>query len=93
LASRRGWSGGSDHGSEQRDLSIAAARLALSSRDLSSGPGRLAALATVLEEAERALRMEVALARGLGVSWSEIGASLGVTRQAAQQRFSLAPAG
>ncbi len=48
-------------------------------------------LATVLEEAERALRMEVALARGLDVSWSEIGASLGVTRQAAQQRFSLAP--
>jgi hypothetical protein len=37
--------------------------------------------------AELALRRAVAAARGAGQPWSAIGAILGVTRQAAQQRF------
>jgi hypothetical protein len=37
--------------------------------------------------AELELRRLVAHARRLGVWWEEIGAALGVTKQAAQQRF------
>jgi hypothetical protein len=40
-----------------------------------------------LEVAELRLRHQVAEARRAGHSWAVIGASLGITRQAAQQRF------
>lgn len=40
-----------------------------------------------LRAAEHQLAAAVASARRLGHSWSELGAALGVTRQAAQQRF------
>ncbi len=39
-------------------------------------------------EAEAALRTAVLAARAAGESWTVIGAALGITRQAAQQRFS-----
>jgi hypothetical protein len=40
-----------------------------------------------LKMAELALRRQVAVARRFGHSWAAIGLALGVTRQAAQQRF------
>lgn len=57
----------------------------------SSGPHRLEALATAAEQVQRAITMEVGIARSVGVSWQEIGTALNVSRQAAQQRYSLAP--
>jgi hypothetical protein len=42
-----------------------------------------------LEVAELRLRHQVAEARRAGHSWAVIGASLGISRQAAQQRFGL----
>ncbi len=58
--------------------------------EASSGPERLQALATTIERAQSAINLEVALARSLGVHWDEIGDSLGVSKQAAQQRYSVA---
>ena len=43
-----------------------------------------------LEEAEQTLLAAVTRARQNGVSWTQIGTQLGVTRQAAQQRFTRA---
>jgi hypothetical protein len=40
-----------------------------------------------LSVAEQTLRRQVSLARRAGHSWAAIGTALGVTRQAAQQRF------
>jgi hypothetical protein len=48
------------------------------------GMGRLAALG---ERVDWALLSLVGEARARGVSWAAIGAALGVTKQAAQQRF------
>ncbi len=45
------------------------------------------AAADRIRAAEEQLAAAVASARRLGHSWSELGAALGVTRQAAQQRF------
>jgi hypothetical protein len=73
---------------DHRDDSIARAVEVLTDPvRLASGPGRLEALSTAVEEAESAIRCEVALARRLGVSWAEIGANLNVSKQAAQQRY------
>ncbi|MDB4894502.1 MAG: hypothetical protein JWN15_764 [Firmicutes bacterium] len=44
-----------------------------------------------LRTAEEHLAAAVAAARGLGHSWGELGVALGVTRQAAQQRFGRIP--
>ena len=41
----------------------------------------------VIRGADEGLRMAVDRARGLGLSWAEVGIALGITRQAAQQRF------
>jgi hypothetical protein len=38
--------------------------------------------------AERLLALEIELARSFGVTWEEVGAALGVSRQAAWDRFS-----
>lgn len=38
-------------------------------------------------EAERLLALEIELARSFGVTWDEVGAALGVSRQAAWDRF------
>ncbi|MCP2266392.1 hypothetical protein ACFQHV_06585 [Promicromonospora thailandica] len=45
------------------------------------------AAAREAEEADQRLLMSVAEARAAGDSWTTIGAALGVTKQAAQQRF------
>lgn len=61
--------------------------------DPSTDPRNLPALDAMLvyrdrvADAEAALRDSVAVARGLGHSWREIGLALGVTRQAATARF------
>jgi hypothetical protein len=48
---------------------------------------RIAAAVEATERAELHLRDEVAIAREAGLSWTVIAAALGVTRQAARQRF------
>ena len=47
----------------------------------------IAGLAAQRESVEAQLRVAVGAARGDGRSWSEIGAMLGVTKQAAQRRY------
>ena len=47
----------------------------------------LAGLGTLAEDVERAVTTAVAGLRAAGFSWSEIAGRLGVTRQAAQQRW------
>ena len=44
----------------------------------------------VLEEAEQTLHAAITRARQNGATWAEIGTQLGVSRQAAQQRFTRA---
>lgn len=48
---------------------------------------KIIAARKALAQAEDGLRRAVADARAAGYSWAMIGASLGVSRQAAQQRF------
>jgi hypothetical protein len=48
---------------------------------------RIVAANKALADAEDGLRKAVADARAAGYSWAMVGASLGVSRQAAQQRF------
>lgn len=50
--------------------------------------GRVAAVAEALTAGEARLRATVETARANGRSWNQIGLALGVTRQAARQRFS-----
>jgi hypothetical protein len=47
----------------------------------------LLAAATELARAEALVDRAVRAARGAGASWAEVGAALGTSRQAAQQRF------
>lgn len=49
--------------------------------------GELSALAEAREELETLIAMSVGRARAAGETWAQIAASLGVTRQAAQQRY------
>ncbi|MFK0240704.1 DUF3887 domain-containing protein [Microbacterium sp. NPDC090281] len=49
--------------------------------------GRIAALEALRSLSESTLHAEVAEARAAGVTWASIGQALGVTRQAAFQRF------
>jgi hypothetical protein len=51
---------------------------------------RIVAAAENVTASEDQLRQEVAAARAAGESWSVIGIALGVTRQAAYQRFGTA---
>jgi membrane protein required for beta-lactamase induction len=48
---------------------------------------RIAAAVEAVDRAEQHLRDEVTIAREAGLSWTVIAAALGVTRQAARQRF------
>jgi hypothetical protein len=48
---------------------------------------RIVAAATALQDAEEELHSAVAAARDAGDTWDMIGVALGVTRQAAYQRF------
>jgi hypothetical protein len=52
---------------------------------------RIIAAGKALADAEEQLRHAVTAARAAGYSWALVGAALGVTRQAAQQRFGLEP--
>ncbi len=49
---------------------------------------QLPRLAVVGAQAERALALLVNKARGQGITWTRIGAALGMTRQSAWERFS-----
>jgi len=49
----------------------------------------LAATAAELEHVRRQQELTVQILRTSGVGWGEIGARLGITRQAARQRFLL----
>lgn len=49
---------------------------------------QLAAVSEAVRADEARLREAVEVARALGRSWNQIAASLGVSRQAARQRFS-----
>lgn len=44
-------------------------------------------LIALVADAEAALGAAIAARKAIGMSWADIGAELGVTRQAAQQRF------
>jgi len=46
------------------------------------------AMSELSAEAERLLALEIELPRSFGVTWDEVGAALGVSRQAAWDRFS-----
>lgn len=48
---------------------------------------RVHAIRRLMETAESAQRTAVAAARANGATWEQIGIGLGVTRQAAQQRY------
>lgn len=51
-------------------------------------PDDLAGLVAFIDETEESLAATVrAMRKAYGWSWAEIGAALGVSRQAAQQRF------
>jgi hypothetical protein len=65
---------------EQLDPSTVAARDA-------TGFRRIIAARDNLARAERELHEAVAAAREAGDSWTAIGTALGITKQAAQQRF------
>jgi hypothetical protein len=52
-----------------------------------SALGAVASAVGQLRAAEEQLAVAVGSARHLGHSWSDLGAALGVSRQAAQQRF------
>ncbi|MEZ5235585.1 MAG: hypothetical protein R2749_23245 [Acidimicrobiales bacterium] len=62
-------------------------RGALESADVDGYRSLVEAAAVVADESEASLRNWVAAARRAGLSWEDIGATLGVTRQAAQKRF------
>jgi len=48
---------------------------------------RVSAAVEAVERADKQVATEVAAARDAGLSWTVIGAALGVSRQAARQRF------
>jgi hypothetical protein len=61
---------------------------ALGALDVADGPmSRLDAARRLREAAEELEAAQVEAARKAGATWSEIGASYGLTKQGAQQRF------
>jgi hypothetical protein len=61
---------------------------ALSALDVADGPmSRLEAVRRLREAAEELEAAEVGAARKAGVTWYDIGACYGLTKQGAQQRF------
>ena len=61
---------------------------ALGALDVADGPiSRLEAARRLREAAEELEAAEVMAARKAGVTWNEIGACYGLTKQGAQQRF------
>lgn len=49
----------------------------------------LRSFVVMADRAEAILRAEVIRARSMGLTWAQVGAAFGITRQAAQQRFGL----
>jgi len=61
---------------------------ALAALDLADGPvSRIEAVRQLREAAEELEAAQIAAARKAGVTWIEIGACYGLTKQGAQQRF------
>lgn len=52
-----------------------------------SDTARLSGYLVLIEAAKQMLHDEVRIARSFGQTWEQIGDALGITRQAAQQRF------
>jgi membrane protease YdiL (CAAX protease family) len=77
---------------EELQLAAALCYEALSVDPRTTGTDSLASAAELLATAERSLHRLVGEARDAGMSWARIGEVLGVSRQAAQQRFAAAPA-
>jgi hypothetical protein len=63
----------------------------MSETDLKLALNEIEAMNNVLAGAEIDLHVAVAEARRAGVAWSSIGDRLGVSKQAAQQRFGVQP--
>jgi hypothetical protein len=79
----------------QNDEYAAFARRILAAYARRVADGDIAAitdLAALADETDAAIGRAVTGLRGFGYSWAEIGARLGVTRQAAQQRWGTQPA-
>lgn len=74
---------------DHREFAAFARRIlrALARRVAVSDPEDLVDLIELRAEVDRALALAVAGLRANGRSWTEIGLALGVTRQAARQRF------
>ena len=75
---------------EIEDVALDGATLAyrhLPSRSAETAMDELALQGAVVAKASGLLVKDVIYARKLGRSWAEIGRALGVTRQAAQQRY------
>lgn len=73
---------------ETADYGLMAARVVRSyGRRVAVKFDELGPLAEIVRAADEALRAGVAGARAEGLSWTVIGEQLGITRQAAQQRF------
>ena len=68
-------------------LTTAAGIAATADDDYLTPLERVHAIRRLAETVESALRTAVADARADGASWGQIGTGLGVTRQAAQQRY------
>lgn len=56
-----------------------------------SEAARLGGYAALIEAAQTQLALEVETARSMGESWEQIGNALGISRQAAWERFSPSP--
>jgi hypothetical protein len=63
------------------------------SKRVSHNADHLAELAALATDVDQALVQAVAAAKAQGYSWTDIGNTLGTTRQAAQQRFGARIAG
>ncbi|MFE5775424.1 hypothetical protein [Brachybacterium sp. NPDC056505] len=75
---------------EELRFSASLCTSALGSAEM-GGEESLAAAAQLVASADRTLHRFVAAARAEGTSWAHIGSILGITRQAAQKRFSSPP--
>ena len=68
------------------DIAQAAAQYRTDDMDATNS-AILRSYAALAADVDQAIRERVASARSMGESWASIGEALGITRQAAQQRF------
>lgn len=90
LSDRRGDAGSAgDADDGLRDAGIPEGSASAASSPSAAPPAAsLAAAAQLMDTAERALHLLVQDSRRHGLTWAQIGESLGISRQAAQRRFS-----